>query len=250
MGTILEKTQEKVGKFHFDEFEVHAEVTTHGTIAVFETGLHAGATGGRIVNRESLIAILTFAVPLTSGALLTIFGLYRKYPTEMKYIYRLWPTWIYISLSAAGSLVFTLYVGSKGTQIVGDPVLNTIIFGMVSPAVFLGVASRFSVSSPSTTGTGKQLKTLQEYVYTTLEDAISRKKMQNMIKVAMDTHKSNGATPAAFIIAKVQALQKDPDGSLYHLNQALQVMPSLKSDILANEVDWWILAGMTHGERQ
>lgn len=289
------------------------------------------------MSRELLITILTYATPCVSGVLLSIFGLYRKYPTEMKYIYRLFPTWIYISLSAAGSLGFTLYLASKGTQVVGDPILNAIIFGIVSPAVFLGVASRFSVSSPSTTGTGKQLKTLQEYVYTTLEDAITRKKMQTvelkirdaatsanpqsfleeasnlldalpkltpadkkkikaqfdranmrgdyafiirelikhcevdfviewfspeaqlkrvsgtlqqMIQVAMDTPRLNEPIPPAFIIAKVQALQKDPDGSLYHLKQALQAMPSLRTNILTNEIDWWILASMTHGERQ
>ena len=289
------------------------------------------------MSRELLITILTYATPCASGVLLAIFGLYRKYPTEMKYIYRLFPTWIYISLSAAGSLGFTLYLASKGTQVVGDPVLNAIIFGIVSPAVFLGVASRFSVSSSSPTGAGKQLKTLQEYIYTTLEDAITRKKMQTvelkirdaatsanpqsfleeasnlldalpkvtptdkkkikarfdranlhgdyafiirelikhcevdfviewfspeaqlkrasgalqqMIRVAMSTHKSDEAIPPAFIIAKVQALQKEPDGSLYHLKRALQAMPSLKTTILTNEVDWWILASMTHGERQ
>src|SRR5262249_27439064 len=73
--------------------------------------------------------------------------------------------------------------------------------------------------------------------------------LQKMIKVAMDTHKSDNAMPPTFIIAKIQALQKDPKGSLYHLEQALQTMPALKTYILTNEVDWWIFAGMTHGER-
>lgn len=289
------------------------------------------------MSRELLIIILTYATPCASGILLAIFGLYRKYPTEMKYIYRLFPTWIYILLSTVGSLGFTLYIASKGTQIVGDPVLNAIVFGIVSPAVFLGVASRFSVSGSSTTGAGKQLKTLQEYVYTTLEDAITRKKMQivelkirdavtsanpqsfleeasnlldalpklpladknkikaqfdranmrgdyafmirelmrhcevdfviewfspeaqlkrasgalqQIIRVVMSARRSDEVIPSVFIIAMVQALQKDPDGSLYHLKQALQAMPSLKTNILTNEVDWWILASMTHGERQ
>src|SRR5436309_2972195 len=110
------------------------------------------------MSRDLLITILTYSIPFASGALLAVFGLYRKYPTEMKYIYALLPTWIYILFSSLGSLVFTIYIASKGTQVVGDPVLNAIIFGIVSPAVFLGVASRFSVPSHSTTGTGKQLK--------------------------------------------------------------------------------------------
>lgn len=289
------------------------------------------------MSRDLLITILTYSIPSVAGALLAVFGLYRKYPTEMKYIYVLLPTWIYILFASLGSLIFTIYIASKGTQVVGDPVLNAIIFGIVSPAAFLGVASRFSVPSHSVTDTGKQLQTLQELVHTTLEDAISRKKMQavelkirdaaksanpqsfleeasnlldalpnltpadkkkvkaqfdranmrgdyapiirelikhcevdfviewfspeaqlkrassilqNMIKIAMETHKLDSTVPPAFIIAKVQALQKNPDGSLYHLKQALQTLPSLKMDILASEEDWWILASMTHGERQ
>ncbi len=46
MGDILEKTPEKLGKFHFDELEVHAEITGKGTIALFGTGGELGATGG------------------------------------------------------------------------------------------------------------------------------------------------------------------------------------------------------------
>ena len=54
IGNVLEKTPEKLGKFHFEEFEVHAEVTAQGTIAVLGTGLQAGATGGlRFVFRRS-----------------------------------------------------------------------------------------------------------------------------------------------------------------------------------------------------
>lgn len=290
------------------------------------------------MSQDLLITILTYSVPFASGGFFTVFGLYRKYPTEMKYIYHLFPTWLYILLSAGGSLGFTLYIASKGTQVMGgSPVLNVIFFGIVTPPVFLGVVSRVSVSSSSANGTGKQLKTLQELVYTTLEDAISRKKMQTielkirdaatsanpqsfleeasnlldalpkltpeqkkkvkaqfdrayirgdyasiirelikhcevdfvvewfspeaqlnrsssklqkMIRVAMDNHKAGSIVPPAFVIAKVQALQKEPDSSLHHLKQALQDMPSLKTLILTNEADWWILASMTRGERQ
>ena len=54
MGDVLEKSPEEIGKFHFEEFEVHAEVTAQGTIAVLGTGLQAGATGGlRFVFRRS-----------------------------------------------------------------------------------------------------------------------------------------------------------------------------------------------------
>ena len=54
MGTILEKTPEKLGKFHFEELEVHAEVSGKGTLMLFGTGGEIGATGGlRFVFRRS-----------------------------------------------------------------------------------------------------------------------------------------------------------------------------------------------------
>jgi hypothetical protein len=54
MGSILEKTPEKVGKFHFDEFEVSAEITGKGSLAILGTGAEVGATGGlRFVFRRS-----------------------------------------------------------------------------------------------------------------------------------------------------------------------------------------------------
>jgi len=54
MGSILEKTPEKLGKFHFEEFEVYAEVTGKGTLAILGTGGEVGATGGlRFVFRRS-----------------------------------------------------------------------------------------------------------------------------------------------------------------------------------------------------
>src|SRR5437868_5975189 len=54
MGSILEKTPEKVGNFHFDEFEVSAEITGKGSLAILGTGGEIGATGGlRFVFRRS-----------------------------------------------------------------------------------------------------------------------------------------------------------------------------------------------------
>lgn len=54
VGMLLEKTPEKLGNFHFDEFEIHADITAQGTIAVLGSGVQAGATGGlRFVFRRS-----------------------------------------------------------------------------------------------------------------------------------------------------------------------------------------------------
>ena len=54
MGSILEKTPEKLGKFQFEEFEVYAEITGKGTLAILGTGAEVGATGGlRFVFRRS-----------------------------------------------------------------------------------------------------------------------------------------------------------------------------------------------------
>jgi hypothetical protein len=54
MGSILEKTPEKLGKFEFEEFEVYAEITGKGSIAILGTGGEVGATGGlRFLFRRS-----------------------------------------------------------------------------------------------------------------------------------------------------------------------------------------------------
>lgn len=54
MGKVLESTPETLGKFHFDEFEIHAEINADGTITVLGSGVHAGVGGGlRFVFRRS-----------------------------------------------------------------------------------------------------------------------------------------------------------------------------------------------------
>jgi|SRR5581483_5284705 len=54
MGDLLAKTPETVGKFHFEELEVYAEVTGKGTLALLGTGGEVGATGGlRFVFRRA-----------------------------------------------------------------------------------------------------------------------------------------------------------------------------------------------------
>src|SRR5881275_3321303 len=54
MGSLLERTPEKLGKFHFEEFEVYAEVTGKGTLAILGSGGEVGATGGlRFVFRRA-----------------------------------------------------------------------------------------------------------------------------------------------------------------------------------------------------
>jgi hypothetical protein len=46
MGTVLSKAPPRVGAFQFVEFEVHAEISAKGTLALLGTGGEAGATGG------------------------------------------------------------------------------------------------------------------------------------------------------------------------------------------------------------
>ncbi len=54
IGSMLEQTPEHVGPFHFQEFEISAEVTAQGTLAILGTGLQAGAKGGlKFVFRRS-----------------------------------------------------------------------------------------------------------------------------------------------------------------------------------------------------
>ncbi len=57
MGSILEKTPQELGKFQFEEFEVYAEVTGKGSLAILGTGGELGATGGlRFVFRRSSVS--------------------------------------------------------------------------------------------------------------------------------------------------------------------------------------------------
>lgn len=54
MGKVLESTPEAVGKFHFEEFEIHAEINADGTLALLGSGVHVGASGGlRFLFRRS-----------------------------------------------------------------------------------------------------------------------------------------------------------------------------------------------------
>lgn len=54
MGVLLKEAQEYVGQFHFEEFELSAEVSADGSLAILGTGLQAGAKGGlKFVFRRS-----------------------------------------------------------------------------------------------------------------------------------------------------------------------------------------------------
>ena len=54
MKGILDKAPETLGKFNFEEFEVHAEITAQGAIAILGTGVQASAAGGlRFVFRRA-----------------------------------------------------------------------------------------------------------------------------------------------------------------------------------------------------
>ena len=55
IGSMLEQTPERVGSFHFQEFELSAEVSADGSLALLGSGLHAGAKGGlKFVFRRSI----------------------------------------------------------------------------------------------------------------------------------------------------------------------------------------------------
>ena len=46
LGKVLESAPDTLGKFHFDEFEIHADISADGTLAILGSGVHAGASGG------------------------------------------------------------------------------------------------------------------------------------------------------------------------------------------------------------
>jgi hypothetical protein len=54
MSGVLGNTPEKLGKFHLDEFEVHADISAEGQLVLLGTGGKAGITGGlKFVFRRS-----------------------------------------------------------------------------------------------------------------------------------------------------------------------------------------------------
>jgi hypothetical protein len=46
MGDVLNRTPAQLGMFQFVEFEIHAEITGKGTLAILGTGGEIGASGG------------------------------------------------------------------------------------------------------------------------------------------------------------------------------------------------------------
>jgi hypothetical protein len=54
LGKVLESTPDTLGKFHFEEFEIHADISADGTLAILGSGVHAGASSGlKFVFRRS-----------------------------------------------------------------------------------------------------------------------------------------------------------------------------------------------------
>src|SRR5260370_35914466 len=125
-----------------------------------------------------LYLILNFSIPCDFGAFLAVVGLVSKYPKEMKYVYRSLSTWVYILLSSSGSLLFTIVMEVIGTKAVGNALLNSIVLGIIGPAVFLGVVSRLPPPLSTDNEVERQIKTLRDYVYDILDKSISRKTTQ------------------------------------------------------------------------
>ncbi len=73
--------------------------------------------------------------------------------------------------------------------------------------------------------------------------------MQELVELALNNH---GQDPdlIEFVIAKVRALQKDPESSLHHLRIAVEKRSSLKNDIKKDITDLRIFIGMTRGKSQ
>ena len=44
MGKVLGSTPETLGNFHLDEFEIHAEISADGTLAIMGSGVHVGGS--------------------------------------------------------------------------------------------------------------------------------------------------------------------------------------------------------------
>ena len=61
---MLEKTPEKVGKFHFDKFGGYAEITGKGTVAILGTG---GEVGADPVGYGLSFAALLYPITIRKG---------------------------------------------------------------------------------------------------------------------------------------------------------------------------------------
>jgi hypothetical protein len=46
MGDVLSNTPEKLGRFHLDEIEVHADISAEGQLILLGTGGRTGLSGG------------------------------------------------------------------------------------------------------------------------------------------------------------------------------------------------------------
>lgn len=67
---------------------------------------------------------------------------------------------------------------------------------------------------------------------------------------ALDAQQSHDPGYPEYVMAKIRALQKEPDGALQFLRAALKKSPALRGNITLESADWQIFTGMTHGESQ
>lgn len=144
------------------------------------------------MNQATLISVLYYVIPLTSGASLSAIGLAKKYPTVKRYVYTSWSAWLYILVSAAGALLITVTTRALGTRVIEHETLNCIFQSLLGAGIFVGIITRWSIPGDSKNEVGAQLITIRDYLYEFLDASIARRVMQEVESAIKDLGKNVG----------------------------------------------------------
>jgi len=121
------------------------------------------------------VDFLYYVLPIILGGLLSFIGLQRKFFTTRKYIFLLWQSWIYVTLSAIGSLIVTVAFKHIGIEIISHNFINATLLSLLGSATFLGIVSKLRLAGLTEDNTGDQLRTIRDFVYDFLEKCIGQK---------------------------------------------------------------------------
>ncbi|AFY68342.1 hypothetical protein Pse7367_0021 [Thalassoporum mexicanum PCC 7367] len=124
------------------------------------------------------IDILYLVLPIIFGALLSLIGIQKKYLATTKYILNLWQVWIYLALSAFGSLLVTSTLRYVGTTVIGHSELDCIFMSLIGAGSFIGIITQIPIPGSDNNDISKQLKTIRDFVYEFFDASIEQKVRQ------------------------------------------------------------------------
>ena len=121
------------------------------------------------------IELLYYSLPIISGSSLAFIGLQRKFFTTRRYVFGLWQAWVYVTLSALGSLVMTIALHHIGTEIISHSLINAVLLSLLGSGSFLGIASNFRISGITESDNDENFQTIRDFIYDFLEISIEQK---------------------------------------------------------------------------